>query len=104
MENNSNVNERLTAFLEGEKEIFDFNWYKDDVKRKLYEGQLDRSYLVEKMEDHDTRLINFVLDIVGEEIEKEITKEYQCQKHNQPRSITANNYDCTDIHIGSKLS
>ena len=63
---NSNVNERLTAFLEEEIK---------NTANTLFYSDPD-FYLVEKIiKDHDIRLINTLLDIVGEEIEKKISED-----------------------------
>ncbi len=34
----------LSKIVQESVEKFDFEWYRDDVKRKLYEGKLDKNY------------------------------------------------------------
>lgn len=57
----------LKNFLEGEKNTFDKEVYEiDDFGKRYY--PIDK---VEKwIKDHDTRLINHVLDLVKSEVEK----------------------------------
>ena len=69
--------EKLTAFLEEEREKFNlqfcenYDWWITDE-----EPEAKPSLVKEWLKDHDTRLINFVLDTVMEEIEK---KKCRCR-------------------------
>jgi len=63
---------KLTAFLEEEREKFNlqfcenYDWWITDE-----EPEAKPSLVKEWLKDHDTRLINFILDTVMEEIKKE---------------------------------
>lgn len=66
---------KLTAFLEGEK---------GNVPRYIGEP------IEDWVENHDTRLMNFVLDIVGEEVEKKISfYEEMMQKAKDKKRLSA---------------
>lgn len=83
----------LKNFLEEENDI---------IPQLLIYDKLSGSRFIDykKFNERDTRLINFVLDLVEKEVEKEKNKKYKCEIHNKPMGLTANYYDCTDIHIG----
>ena len=67
--------EKLTAFLEEEREKFNlqfcenYDWWITDE-----EPEAKPSLVKEWLKDHDTRLINFVLDTVMEFVEEESGK------------------------------
>lgn len=50
---------------------FDFIWYRDDVKRKLYEGKLDKEYFTSFIKESFLKLLDNQIELA----EKNITTE-----------------------------
>lgn len=77
------------------------NWkeemYEIITHNETSECHLKLVYLVESLLAEQKKEL---LDLVEKEVEKEKNKKYKCEIHNKPMGLTANYYDCTDIHIG----
>jgi hypothetical protein len=78
------------------KEEFDDFDYKNDIRASL--GDETTEKFLDFISTHFTA--NRVIEAEIEKLEKQ-NKNVPClEQHKEPRSITANDYDCSDIHIG----